>query len=191
MREHEETTAQHCFREISWLEAKTVDKRSTSSHDAAQWFLASTHFSVHVRVPVCGPSAAQTQSIHLHEKNLEVFMLRPFYPESIWMKRIKTVSYIIRTLLSSMMWHICFGLGVIISTPAFESTFSSWSFSITEARLSLIRCCWAREGQWQPVIFSLVPCVQRFLQIVQIFWWYHILWSDIEFSLLTLMNITL
>lgn len=42
LREHKETTAQECFREISWREAKTVDERCMWSCDTTRWFLAST-----------------------------------------------------------------------------------------------------------------------------------------------------
>lgn len=42
LREHKETTAQECFREISWREAKTVDERRMWSCDTTRWFLAST-----------------------------------------------------------------------------------------------------------------------------------------------------
>lgn len=67
LREHKETTAQERFREISCKDCRWKTY-------VIMWH----HTSVHVLVPVCGPRAVQTQSLHLHKKTWRCSCSAPF-----------------------------------------------------------------------------------------------------------------
>jgi len=121
----------------------------------------------------------------ISRKNFKFWLIWPqnnyhFASVELWLRKDSSISGLCLHMASSLhdraLTCICAWHGELGSQNYFWRC--SWShvvISVTESCLFLMQCCLKAWGSQTSRIFGLVPCTQRSLQSLWIFWWYYVL----------------